>query len=136
MASRRSAFFFVPHFVDNDWFAKRAAEARPLRKETRAQWGADDSTFVLLFVGKFIPTKRPMDLLKAVQILQSENAHVLAVFVGGGELETELRQFTERHGIPAHFEGFQNQAELPKSYVSADALVLPSRGGDLGRRGQ
>jgi glycosyltransferase involved in cell wall biosynthesis len=120
--------FFVPHFVDNDWFAKRAEEARPLRQEIRAQWSADDKTFILLFVGKLMQTKRPMDFLKAVHVLHTQNARVLAVFVGAGELEIELRAFAERHGIPVRFEGFRNQAELPEYYVSADALVLPSSG--------
>jgi glycosyltransferase involved in cell wall biosynthesis len=120
--------FFVPHFVDNDWFARLAMEARPRRREIRARWGADDTTFVLLFAGKFIPTKRPTDLLKAVEIPCRENARVLAVFVGAGELENDLRQLAASNGIPACFEGFRNQAELPECYVSADALVLPSSG--------
>lgn len=122
--------FFVPHFVDNDWFAKRALEARPLRPQIRDQWSADDATFVLIFVGKFIPKKRPLDLLKAVHVLHRQNVRVLAVFVGAGELEIELRAFAERNGIPVRFEGFRNQAELPQFYVSADALVLPSDGGE------
>ncbi|MEN3368669.1 MAG: hypothetical protein V7609_812 [Verrucomicrobiota bacterium] len=120
--------FFVPHFVDNNWFATRAAEARPRRQEIRRQWFADETTFILIFVGKLMPTKHPMDFLEAIRILEGEKAGVLAVFVGAGELESELREFAEHHGIPVRFEGFRNQAELPEFYVGADALVLPSVG--------
>lgn len=88
---------FVPHFVDNEWFATRAAAARgalagdsPLRLERgegqgevsnlssvaaiRKQWGADENDFVALFVGKFITKKRPADLLRALVRLKETSA--------------------------------------------------------------
>src|SRR5207249_1925613 len=49
-----SRIFFVPHFVDNEWFDARASAERANRRETRAKWEASDSSFVVLFVGKFI----------------------------------------------------------------------------------
>jgi glycosyltransferase involved in cell wall biosynthesis len=170
--------FFVPHFVDNEWFAARAAEARgqwsvvsgplsqtcppfpdalthlPTRDSLhpapcseppspisalRSQWGAGDADFVVLFVGKFIPKKRPADLLRALSTLNSpvlrsstaeggqpSTINYLAVFVGSGQLENTLRAEAAALGIRAHFAGFKNQSELPRYYAGAAVLVLPS----------
>jgi glycosyltransferase involved in cell wall biosynthesis len=123
--------FFAPHFVDNEWFAAKAE--RGMRSaELRQQWGADERTFVALFAGKFIAKKRPLDLLRAVATFnrQPSTANVLPVFVGAGELEAELREFATREKLRAHFAGFKNQSELPAVYAAADALVLPSDGGE------
>jgi len=121
-----------PHFIDNAWFAARAAVARPERDAQRREWGAEPGTVVALFVGKFIPKKRPLDLLLALRRLAEDGAKppVLGVFVGSGELADSLQAEAKRLGVPARFIGFKNQTELPCCYVSADVLVLPSDGGE------
>jgi len=137
--------FFAPHFVDNEWFAAKAAEVRSLRSKVRTEWGAGEADLVALFVGKFIPKKRPADLLRAVarlklhpggadlpvgQDAQQPVSTVRAVFVGSGELENELHAAAKALGVQARFEGFKNQSELPALYAAADALILPSDGGE------
>jgi glycosyltransferase involved in cell wall biosynthesis len=99
-----------------------------------------------LFAGKFIPKKRPMDLVNAVAMLQgtrsSKSIHLL--FTGSGELGAEVRggcdvvYDAEADAIPrspaissngnpaASFTGFLNQTEISRAYVAADCLVLPS----------
>lgn len=118
--------FFAPHFVDNEWFQKKADQARLDRNTLRDKWGADPAMMVALFVGKFIPEKRAGDFLKGVAHAREKGAAVLAVLVGSGEMEPLLRQYAEDQKVPAIFEGFRNQSELPACYVAADALVLPS----------
>lgn len=118
--------FFVPHSVDNDWFAARAEEAQPGRAEQRRKWGAGPETLVVLFVGKFISQKRPLDLLNATRVLALEGKDVIAVFIGSGELGADLRAGVVRAGLRAKFEGFRNQTELPPYYVASDVVVLPS----------
>jgi glycosyltransferase involved in cell wall biosynthesis len=93
--------FLVPHFVDNDRFAAQANQIRDLKVEIRKQWGIAPDAFVPLFVGKFIPKKRPLDLVKAAQLLVSKSSELQTpssiatklqlLFVGSGELGTELR---------------------------------------------
>lgn len=63
--------FFAPHFVDNDWFAAKARASRFSRAQLRNDWGARDEDVVALFVGKFIPKKRPADLLLAMAWLKT-----------------------------------------------------------------
>ncbi len=120
--------FFAPHFVDNDWFKGKAETARKLKAEIRKHWGAGENDFVALFVGKFIPKKRPADLLRALATLnhQPSTINCFGVFVGSGELEQELRELAARENLRVHFAGFNNQSELPAIYASADVLVLPS----------
>ena len=139
--------FFAPHFVDNEWFRGKADNARKLRVETRKEWGADNGTLVVLFVGKFQAIKRPGDILQALVKLRGWNAprtptlspsdgervaatpgvpNLLAVFVGSGELEKELHELAEHENLRVHFAGFKNQSELPRYYTAADVLVLPS----------
>ena len=126
----KDRIFFVPHCVDNDWFAQRANWAQPEREELRAAWNVDDRTTVALFVGKLVPKKRPMDLLAAAGLFDRINRRVLSVFVGAGELECILRAQAAAMDVPVVFCGFKNQTELPAFYRASDVLVLPSDSGE------
>lgn len=118
--------FFVPHFVDNDWFEREAKEARNQRAKTRDRLGVGQETLVALFVGKFQAVKRPADILQALAKLRSNGSNVVGVLIGAGELEQSLRAETESLEVEVRFEGFKNQSELPRYYAAADALMLPS----------
>lgn len=118
--------FPVRHFVDNEWFAARANEASGQRVALRKEWGAGADDRVALFIGKFIPLKRPADFVGALAGLKERNVKNVGVFVGAGELEPELRQRAAQTGVRAHFAGFKNQSQLPACYAAADVLVLPS----------
>jgi glycosyltransferase involved in cell wall biosynthesis len=123
--------------------------------ELRRRWGIRDDAFCVLFCGKFIPKKRPMDLVDAARMLRVDgrlpNIHLL--FVGSGELGGALRQTcdvihdAEDPSLPIHlspaplsaancgrppasFAGFLNQTEISRAYVAADCLVLPSDQGE------
>ncbi len=87
----------APYFVDNERFARQAEALRPMRQAIRAEWGIPENAFCVLFCGKFIPKKRPLDLVKAVNQLNQAGGlrgdrpiHIL--FVGSGELGAELRE--------------------------------------------
>jgi glycosyltransferase involved in cell wall biosynthesis len=117
--------FFVPHFVDNAWFAAGARETVAERGSLRDSWGAGPETLVALFVGKLAEHKRPSDLLHALAAGPDKNA--IAVFVGSGNLENDLRRQASDLGVGVVMAGFKNQSELPVVYSSGDVLVLPSR---------
>lgn len=115
--------FSAPHFVDNDWFAARAAQGNPAR--VRTGWGCRENDAVVMFAGKFIQEKRALDLLHAVASMP-ESGRPLVVMVGAGRLESNLRDAASGAGIQVVFTGFKNQSELPELYAAADAIVLPS----------
>ena len=137
----------APYAVDNERFAMQAGDLRPRRAALREQWGIPKDAFCILFCGKFIPKKRPLDLIAAARALIEKSAlsklHLL--FVGSGVLGPELRRAclvvcdtagltSQRIGgmnpasvlPPASFTGFLNQKEISQAYVAADCLVLPS----------
>lgn len=122
----KNRMFFVPHFVDNDWFAAKALDALRTRQKLRNSWSANDNSILALFVGKFISEKRPQDLIKAIRAARDRGLDIQVVFVGSGELETSLRDIGAQLKVPLCFEGFRNQSELPAFYAAADVLVLPS----------
>src|SRR5947207_12095611 len=59
--------FRVPHFVDNERFARQGSESRNEKLKIRKERGIPEDTFFVLFCGKLIPTKRRIDLVKAAQ---------------------------------------------------------------------
>lgn len=92
--------FFAPHFVDNEWFRGKAEIERKRKAEIRKRWGIPEEAFCVLFCGKFISKKRPMDLVEAARILTAENAKsakenskqpVHLLFAGSGEIGAQLR---------------------------------------------
>jgi glycosyltransferase involved in cell wall biosynthesis len=146
--------YSAPYAVDNERFARQAVPLRQQRMTIRRQWGIGDDAFCVLFCGKFIEKKRPLDLVQATRSLitsgRLRNIHLL--FAGSGEMGMELRQScnvvydAETAGLQAHestfftsslselprasFTGFLNQTEISRAYVAADCLVLPSDHGE------
>ena len=150
-----SRLYSAPYAIDNGRFARQANAIRSRRAQLRRVWDIDDDAFCVLFCGKLIAKKRPMDLVEAARTLRSDgrmrNIHLL--FVGSGELGVPLRQSCDvaydadrgsaagcrsaslRPGDcsghpPASFAGFLNQTEISRAYVAADCLVLPSNHGE------
>lgn len=138
----------APYAVDNERFATQAAALRPCRAELRRQWGIAEDAFCVLFCGKLVGKKRPLDLVAAARRLQADGRipEIHLLFAGAGELGGKLRAScnvvydsemqdeatsTERGELPrASFAGFLNQTEISRAYVAADCLVLPSDHGE------
>jgi glycosyltransferase involved in cell wall biosynthesis len=109
---------FTPNSVDHERFA---AVPQVSRSELLARWGLTDARPVILFSGKLIPRKRPLDLVAAVSLLNQE---VTVIFVGDGSLAGQVRASLQPDsGVVT---GFVNQTLLPAFYHAADILVLPS----------
>lgn len=120
--------FFAPYAVDNDYFVRSRELLAAGRNELRQALGIKKDETVILFVGALIEKKRPMDLLKAYQELNTDT-HL--IFVGSGPLEERLKNYAKRHDLKnVHWVGFQSQAEISKYYVLADIFVLPSGAGE------
>jgi glycosyltransferase involved in cell wall biosynthesis len=117
--------FFAPHAVDNDRFFTQAEEANHQAILWKQELGIPKAHSVILFAGKFIPKKRPTDLLQA--FLQANLPQTSLLFVGAGELENELHSQAAEHPH-IYFAPFQNQTLMPRTYAAADLVVLPSYG--------
>ena len=122
--------FFAPHFVDNDFFASRAAtacadgSARAIRESA----GAGSHTTLFVFAAKLIDMKRPVDFIRAIARAAAVGAEVAGIVVGDGPLGADARAVASQLGAPVSFLGFRNQTELPACFAASDAIVLPSDG--------
>jgi len=122
----KKKMFFVPHAVDNDFFALKSAAFFPEKNYLRKSWDIPESAIVFIFAGKLIAKKRPFDFLKALKLPSEQNNRIFGLVVGDGPLRSELEEFSKNNKLPVKFTGFLNQQEMPKAYVVADVLILPS----------
>ena len=113
-------FFLLPWAVDNDRFT--AASAAGLRE----RYAIPAGSVVILFSAKLVPRKDPMTLLRAFEAMPHRGDASL-VFMGDGELRSELEMYVRDHQIEnVHFIGFINQRDIPGHYAMSDVFVLPS----------
>jgi glycosyltransferase involved in cell wall biosynthesis len=82
-----SKLHMAMYAVDNERFRRQAEAIRDQRSEIRSQWRVPEDAFCVLFCGKFIPKKRPMDLVKAAQLLLASHPElkIHLLFSGSGE---------------------------------------------------
>ena len=113
--------YSAPYSVDNDRFRTMSDAARPSRVQRLESLGLDPQRPTVIFSGKLVPQKRPLDAVHA--IAQSGGALNL-VMLGDGPLREEVRRYESQ--LPVRCLGFVNQADLPGWYASGDVLVLPS----------
>jgi glycosyltransferase involved in cell wall biosynthesis len=118
--------FFSPHCVDTEWFSSRATTEAGLALRERLGIGAQEN--VVLFAGKLVPFKRPLDAVDACAALARDGMPVHLVVAGSGELESAMRERAAAMGTSIHMLGFQNQTAMPAAYAAANVLVLPSDG--------
>jgi glycosyltransferase involved in cell wall biosynthesis len=113
--------FVAPYVVDNQAIATTAQKTD--RNKIRAEWQIPVDAIVVVFCAKFIPRKRPQDLLKAFALANVPNSYL--VLVGDGPLKDTLHAEIEELGITnrVRFLGFVNYSRLPEVYASSDLLV-------------
>ncbi|MCX8501306.1 MAG: glycosyltransferase family 4 protein [Alphaproteobacteria bacterium] len=117
----------MPYTVDNDFFQTRhtASLAQNRPAWLRLELGIDSVTPVILFVGKLIARKRPLDVIRAMAAVAEP-----AVLVMGGEggLRTECERLVTELRLSERVKlvGFRGQAELADYYAMASLFVLPS----------
>ncbi len=118
--------FWAPHCVDQAWFAAHAAA--PAGAQLRAQSGIDPTTPLVLFAGKLVAFKRPLDVVDAVARLRQAGDRVEVMVAGTGALAEVLKARAGELEVPLHLLGFCNQSQMPAVYAAANLLVLPSDG--------
>jgi glycosyltransferase involved in cell wall biosynthesis len=117
----RTPQYLAPYSVDTERFRLRADAARPARADRLASLGLDAERPTVIFSGKLIETKRPLDLARAIE---RSGAQFNLLLLGDGPLRQALHAYEQR--LPVRCLGFINQAELPSWYATGDILALPS----------
>ena len=84
----------------------------------------------VLFAGKLVPFKRPLDLIDAIGALGRDGSEVAVIVAGAGELKETMDTRAKNLKVSLYNLGFRNQSEMPAVYAASDVLVLPSDGSE------
>jgi glycosyltransferase involved in cell wall biosynthesis len=128
---RPDQLFFSPYcvrnpFMDVDW----PRDGTRLKREARQALGLTADAHVLLFVGKIFDKKNPLVVPEAAAVLTSDLRRRLhVVYAGTGALAGAVKAAFARDcpDVRLSMPGFVTQANLPRYYLAADSLLLPSR---------
>jgi len=118
---RENKLVFSPHAVDNTWFEQEVSNLS--KSELRRKYGIHEDSRVVLFSGKLIKNKRPLDLIYAVEGLKEKHE---VVYAGAGDQTSKIVALAKKLNVKVRLLGFKNQSEMPAVYTIADILVLPS----------
>lgn len=96
----------------------------PARRDAalRAEWGLDDDTPAVLYVGRLAGEKRTDLAVRAFEALQARVPAATMIWVGDGPLRARLEA-----SLPTHiFCGVKTGVALARHYASADVFIFPS----------
>ncbi|MCX5706513.1 MAG: glycosyltransferase, partial [Candidatus Omnitrophica bacterium] len=108
----KDKIIFCPHFVDNNFFRETKFSSLKEKINTKKNYGFYENEILLLFCGKFIDKKRPLDFLHALKVLKEKKVNVGGLLVGDGILRKKMQDYSIKHKLNAVFLGFLNQREL------------------------
>lgn len=121
---------FTPYSIDNHRFKNSYNELSAQKNILRSNFNIPIDAKVVIFSGKYIQKKRPLDLVEAAGILKDEN--VFFVLIGDGELRNSVENRIKALGLNEKvlLTGFVNQSEIVKYYALADIFVMCSEEGE------
>jgi glycosyltransferase involved in cell wall biosynthesis len=120
---------YTPYAVDNAFFQEEFLKYKDDLPALKAELHIPIEKKVLLFTGKFIAKKRPMDLLKV--FIEINRPDWQLIMVGEGELRAEMEAFIrENNAGNVLLTGFVNQTVIPRYYSVADIFVMCSGVGE------
>jgi len=116
--------FITPYVVDNDVIAETAQNCD--RQKMRSQWNIPEDAVVVVFCAKFIPRKRPQDVIQAFATANIPNSYL--VMVGDGPLADDLKTQAEQLGVKdkVRFLGLVKYSHLPEVYAASNVLAFSS----------
>lgn len=121
---------FTPYAVDNRRFLQDFEALYPQREQLKKNLGLPSGKRIVLFSGKFIDKKRPLDLLQAFA-QSSYRKSACLVFMGDGVLRTEMENYIGKKQLEnVVLTGFVNQSKVGEYYAVADIFAMCSREGE------
>ena len=118
---KESRLIFAPYAVDNQLFQSLNSDGLSARQK----WEIHENQIIILFSGKLIDKKRPLDLLKAFH--QLNDANTVLFYMGDGPLRNNLEAYIAQHQVNnVVISGFINQSEIGTIYSMADLFVMSS----------
>ena len=123
---REKDLIYTPFAVENKRFQKDYETHIKNKALIRTELQIPENKKVILYSGKYIYTKRPLDLLNAALTCKSQK-DIFLIFMGEGELRLEMESFVQKNNMKnVLLTGFINQTELYKYFIAADLFVMCS----------
>jgi glycosyltransferase involved in cell wall biosynthesis len=120
------AKFLRMHFpIDRDLYDASFRARENLRVERRADIGLANEDLLVTMVGKLIPQKAQMDLIRAAQLAHGEDRRIRLMIIGSGPLADAYAEASQDDSV-TRFSGFVTPAELPSYYAASDVYVHSS----------
>jgi glycosyltransferase involved in cell wall biosynthesis len=120
--AHRDRFTVVPLGFDLAPFAR----AEQHRGELRRELGVPDEAELIAIVGRMVPVKDHATFVAACAALAARRPRARFVFIGGGELEAEVRAQVARCGILSQCSFLGWRRDVARLYADLDALALSS----------
>lgn len=121
----------APYPVDNKGWRRRIDHHASERQGVRNAWGIAPDSRCVLFAGKLIAKKRPLDLIAAAQNVFRSERRLHLLIAGDGALRPQVEAaLSSPVSPPSTLAGFLNLSEMPRAFAAADYLVLPSDHGE------
>ena len=120
---------FCPYCIDNERFSDDYMAFGKNKLELKQKIGVSVTDNVILYSGKYIDKKRPIDLLLAFKKLNKLDCWL--VMVGEGELRKQMEELIEKEQIKnVILTGFVNQSTITEFYALSDVFVMCSTLGE------
>lgn len=121
---------YTPYAVDNALFQSAWAVNRERLPDIRRELDLPADRKFVVFSGKYIDKKRPLDLMRAFAALDNPEKYFL-LMVGEGALRPEMEAFARAHRMQnVRLTGFVNQSVISLYYAIADVFVMCSGMGE------
>lgn len=117
----RDRILYVPNGIDTDVFRPDGSR----RQRTREELGVG-SDFVYLCVGRFIESKRHLDLVRAFGVVANARDDVILLLVGDGAQRTEIERKAAEGRLKGRVRVLGNRTDIPSLMNAADAFVSAS----------
>lgn len=105
--------------------------AREDRQEARRRLGVDDDAVCILWVGRLVPVKQPLDAIRAFAALvaSSPRKDVVLALIGDGPLGAEVSETVRREGLDGRVRllGYQSREQVWSWQCASDLLINSSR---------
>jgi glycosyltransferase involved in cell wall biosynthesis len=125
---KNDQLIFSPYCVNNEFFRRQFIKYIDEVDKIKLEFNIPLDKKLILTSGKLIQKKRPLDILKAFELLDSN--HFL-IFLGGGSLETDLQNYIAQKQLSnVLITGFVNQSAISKYYAITDVYVMASHAGE------
>lgn len=111
----------IENGVNLDRFNPQHAEV-----SLRNTFGFSGDDFVIGFIGRCTAQKSPIDFLHAVKIAHSVDSRIKGLFVGEGEMDSDVNSFISANGMEKYVYRSKFRTDIPEVLRSIDVFCLPS----------